>query len=163
MLDLILGAHIASYHPEYKSEMATQCNVVRTKEWAVHGYDEWEKQCREVSLTQKPSNSSVGLYARDVASGFGGGFYRNSERRWSAHFDWTWEAHRHVDFAFGAVTGYSRSNVLPFVVPSVKFPLTPLRELLELKNPVDVKLSYVRNVGGGSDAVHLSIETRFKP
>lgn len=48
------------------------------------------------------------------------GIYRNSEGRASVYGARIWRAHKHLDVAFGLVTGYQRAPLVPLVVPSVK-------------------------------------------
>lgn len=82
-----------------------------------------------------------GIYAR--CEGVAAGVYFNSERKTSA---WIGVERKTgpVDWTFGAVVGYTRSPVLPLVVPSYKVGTARISLLLPLEK------------GGGG--LHISYE-----
>ena len=101
------------------------------------------------------NNTNPGVYV--YHDGWTAGTYYNSERKQSAYAGYTIEGALVGPFSYGltlgAITGYSRANVLPMVVPSVSGRLT---------DTLSVRLSGVPPVGRGSSAaIHLSIERRF--
>ena len=148
---LILGLHLLSYHPDmmqWKEERCYSSGIphdVSTVTWKP------TQTCVVTPVERKPNGNNPGLYVRDARTGFGGGFYRNSEERWSAHADWTYEPHPNVGLTFGVATGYERATLLPVFVPSVKVRIPQTK--------VDARLSYIHGGREGSDAFHLSIET----
>jgi hypothetical protein len=145
MLDqLVLGLHLISYHS--RDEIAVErekCFVSPAR-----------RLCRQEVETVRPNNTNPGLYVRDEATGFGGGFYKNSEYKLSAHVDWTASPVKYIGLTFGVVSGYQRASLIPVVVPSVAIPLG---------EQAAARLSFLSGVKSGStSSVHLSFEWRFK-
>lgn len=132
MLDLIIGLHLLTYHddPVWKPAKL-ECDSAAA--FIV-------RRCH-VEPERRYDGENPGLYLVDRSSGFGAGFYRNSEARWSVHWDWTMTVHPNIDLSFGVVTGYERAPILPFV--SVGFHAGPVR------------VSFIPG-----PAVHLSLEFR---
>ena len=97
-------------------------------------------------------NVNPGAYAV-WTSGFTVGAYRNSEcEKVSAYAGWTWqtEGRLRAGLTAGLVTGYRRSPVMPLLVPSVAFDLSP---------STTVRLTYVPKVEkGGAHALHVALE-----
>lgn len=125
MFDLILGLHLLTHHedPIWKPAI-TECR---------RGFEFIPRHCT-TQPERRYDGHNPGLYAIDRASGFGGGFYRNSEYRWSLHAEWTYEPVHNVDFALGA---------------------------LPLMDGMAARLSFLPGWRGSAQALHLSLE--FKP
>ena len=97
-------------------------------------------------------NVNPGAYAV-WEGGFTVGTYRNSEcEKVSAYAGWTWqtEGRLRAGLTAGLVTGYRRSPVMPLLVPSIAFDLSP---------STTVRLTYVPKVEkGGAHALHVALE-----
>ena len=97
-------------------------------------------------------NINPGAYAV-WENGFTVGAYRNSEcERVSAYAGWTWqtEGRLRAGVTAGLITGYRRAPVMPLLVPSVSFDVSP---------STTVRLSFIPKVEkGGANALHFSLE-----
>lgn len=97
-------------------------------------------------------NVNPGAYAV-WAGGFTVGAYRNSEcAKVSAYTGWTWqtEGRLRAGVTAGLITGYRRAPVMPLLVPSLSFDLSP---------STTVRLSFVPKIEkGGANALHFSLE-----
>ena len=97
-------------------------------------------------------NINPGAYAV-WEGGFTVGAYRNSEcEKVSAYAGWTWqtEGRLRAGVTAGLITGYRRAPVMPLLVPSVSFYISP---------STTVRLSFLPKVEkGGANALHYSVE-----
>jgi hypothetical protein len=103
-------------------------------------------------------NFGLGLqWANSEGDGPAFGTYYNSERKQTVYAGYAWSTHigdvsgiaTNADLLAGGATGYSIAKVIPFVIPSLSFQLTPTTAL---------RLSYAAKVEKGSaHALHLSI------
>src|ERR1043165_3937878 len=100
------------------------------------------------------NNFNPGVYVEH--NGWTAGTYYNSERKQTFYAGYTFRGAIAGDFGYGlsvgVATGYKRAPVVPMVVPSVSYSVTP---------SWGVRLSGVPPIGTIPGVLHLSVETRF--
>lgn len=110
--------------------------------------------------SQSWNNSNPGLYLMADVKGpawitgaYAVGTYYNSERKQSAYVARVFNVYGPIDVAVGVISGYSRSPVLPLVVPSVR---------LDIGDNWAGRVHFLPKVEkSGSYVVHFSVERKF--
>jgi len=97
--------------------------------------------------------ATPGIYAMH-RSGVTASLYRNSQGRGSVMLGYTWQwFDGRLALTAGAVTGYERASVLPFVAPSVSVPLSDGWSVRVFAVPPLQKLDVIGAVSVGFEKV----------
>ena len=108
---------------------------------------------------RKQSKTGLGLsisFPNADGNGVTVGLFRNSERRLSAYAGYTWSWHVagpiSAELTLGGMGGYRRATIVPMIMPSISYAITPKAAL---------RLSGVPPTGKMAGVVHAGFDFKF--